>query len=65
MNDPNAVARPGHRHPTKDDWTRMRSRAEELYKVQKKKINDVVQVLEEENELRITYVLHKVLSNLC
>lgn len=42
------------RHPTKDDWTKLRPKAEQLYKVQKLKIRNVVEALEGEYGLRIT-----------
>lgn len=56
MEEEQQTSRPLRRHPTKKDWTRLRPRAEQLYKVQKRKIDDVVEVLQEENGLRITLV---------
>ena len=49
-----SLVRLKRKNPTKDDWTRLRPRAEELYKVQKRKIDDIVNILQRENNLHIT-----------
>lgn len=49
------MARP-RSEPKKADWDRLRPRAEDLYRVQKKKIKDVVDILQKESNLRITSV---------
>ena len=43
--------------PNRDDWTRLRPRAEQLYRIEKCKINEVVSLLEYEYSVRITYDL--------